>query len=460
MAWKIFIGKALFLAVCFVPLLTIILGASARPISDDICLMADARDLNLIEHIALQSTGGDGRPQRPAISATLMAKLFAPFGQFAAEVQKQFLFIALAASASLLISKVLTLGGYMKGRNTLALGLGALLSASFAASAYNGDTIGNGYWMSIRYSLTLALLCLFVWLILETATGPQTKIRRRLGAFGAFILSFLMAGSESGAVWQLWVHSILVAVALLSWRFSGRGYVYLLVAGWLGCLFSGLAMLLLLTSSGGISMAMYFDSLDLKQVLASSWYKAIDARPRPGFGLMFCAGAFAGLLQRVRIDKSSLYRSSAAIIAFATITLIALVVVHFVIMGWSGRDVARGRYLTFYPYFLAWIGLACGWVCSSIITDDGRRIALIVFASVVVLYSLSMSSHTASQNTLGKEIAGAFDARHQQIELLRAQGKRDIQVARPDVDLGYWLRERLDLECFLDFYDIDSLSYR
>ncbi len=220
MAWKTSFGKALFLAVCFVPLLTIILGASARPISDDICLMADARDLNLIEHITLQSTGGDGRPQRPAISATLIAKLFAPFGQFSAEVHKQFLFIALAASGSLLISKVLTLGGYTKGRNTIALGLGALLSASFAASAYNGDTIGNGYWTSIRYSLTLALLCLFVWLIIETATGPQTKIRHRLGAFGAFTLSFLMAGSESGAVWQLCVHSILVAVALLSWRFS------------------------------------------------------------------------------------------------------------------------------------------------------------------------------------------------------------------------------------------------
>ena len=220
MTWKISFGKALFLAVCFVPLLTIILGASARPISDDICLMADARDLNLIEHITLQSTGGDGRPQRPAISATLIAKLFAPFGQFAAEVHKQFLFIALAASGSLLISKVLSLGGYTKGKNTIALGLGALLSASFAASAYNGDTIGNGYWTSIRYSLTLALLCLFVWLIIETATGPQTKIRLRLGAFGAFTLSFLMAGSESGAVWQLYVHSILVAVAFLLWRFS------------------------------------------------------------------------------------------------------------------------------------------------------------------------------------------------------------------------------------------------
>ena len=287
------------LALCLAPMLLFAwLGWHTRPYTDDFCHITDFGQRDLWELI-LQQRNADNNG---SYSTLVMAVALGPSGLAIVQIFPALLIALQFIATCALCNRSLRMLGISRHRLPIALGLAALLVGAVCASVLTRQAY---YWFtaSMKYSLPLALLPLFLLLTLHVAGAQARTLRLRLWMLVGGVLCFFIAGfAETFTIPMLLGLTMLIAAA---WRAGGnwrkRG-LPMLGAGWLGSVASTLVMVT--APSIAVRAASSADRpgiaqrslLDYLRQVADAWFSHLsDPEALAAFTLMLAVGILVGL---------------------------------------------------------------------------------------------------------------------------------------------------------------------
>ena len=325
------------LALCLAPMLLFAwLGWHTRPFTDDFCHITDFAQRDLWQLI-LDRRNADNNG---SYSTLVMAVALGPLGLAVAQIFPALLIALQFASTFALVSKGLSILGIGRRRMEVAAGMSALLVGAVCASVLTQQVY---YWYiaSMKYSLPLALLPLFLLLTLHVAGAQPQTPRPRLWMLVGGVLCFFIAGfAETFTIPMLLGLTMLIGLA---WRAGGKWRkrcLPVLGTGWMATVASTLVMV-----SAPAVVARVVSSADrpgiaqrslleyLRQV-ADAWFSHLsDPEALAAFTLMLAVGILVGLwlpAVATRFDARAARREQLALRALllCQVLLIPLIWTH------------------------------------------------------------------------------------------------------------------------------------
>ncbi len=298
---------ALLLALCLVPMLLFAyLGFSSRPMSDDFCHFAITPSLSIWDNLLYWRNG----ESNGSFSNLAMNSLLTPFGLSVARAFPALLIGLWFVSTAALLSELVGRLGLIRHRLVITLALAALLVAAISDSLYASAAL---YWYtaSVKYSLPMALMTLYLLLVLQAAKREKS----RLWALAGGALCFVTAGfAETFTMPMLAGLSLLY---LVLWRAGGRWRercLPIVGAGWIAIVVS---MLVMITAPGLSARADTTTSSlivinrttgEVLSLAANAWHDHItDPAAFASFILLLAAGLLAALVyaRPAKISTSS-----------------------------------------------------------------------------------------------------------------------------------------------------------
>lgn len=287
------------LALCLAPMLLFAwLGWHARPFTDDFCHITDFAQRDLWQLILDQRNADNNG----SYSTLVMAVGLGPFGLAVVKIFPALLIALQFTSTCALCSWSLRMLGIGRHRMAIAVGMSALLVGAVCASVLTRQVY---YWYiaSMKYSLPLALLPLFLLLTLHVATAQPQTPRPRLWMLVGGVLCFFIAGfAETFTIPMLLGLTMLIGLA---WRAGGKWRkrcLPMLGAGWMATV----ASILVMVSAPSIAARVVSTAdrpsiaqrslLEYLRQVADAWFSHLSI---PGalaaFTLMLAVGILVGL---------------------------------------------------------------------------------------------------------------------------------------------------------------------
>lgn len=345
------------LALCLVPMLLFAwMGWHTRPYTDDFCHITDFAQQDLWQLILSQRNADNNGSYSTLITAVALG----PFGLAIVQIFPALLIALQFIATSALCNRSLRVLGVGRHRMAIAVGLAALLVGAVCASVLTQQVY---YWFtaSMKYSLPLALLPLFLLLTLHVA-GAQTQTHRlRLWMLVGGVLCFFIAGfAETFTIPMLLGLTMLIAAA---WRAGGqwrkRG-LPMLGAGWLGTVASTLVMV----SAPAIAVRAISSAdrpsiadrslLEYLRQVADAWFSHLsDPEALAAFTLMLAVGILIGLWLpaiATRFDARAARREHLALLP---LLLCQLLLIPLIWTHQSDNAVFLGRFSLGYASVIA-----------------------------------------------------------------------------------------------------------
>ncbi len=289
----------ILLALCLAPMLLYAwLGWHTRPFTDDFCHITDFAQRDLWQLILAERNAHNNG----SYSTLVMAVGLGPIGLAVAQIFPALLIALQFASTFALVSKGLSILGIGRRRMAVAAGMSALLVGAVCASVLTRQVY---YWYiaSMKYSLPLALLPLFLLLTLHVASAQPQTPRLRLWMLVGGVLCFFIAGfAETFTIPMLLGLTMLIGLA---WRAGGKWRkrcLPVLGAGWLGTAASALVMVT--APSIAVRAASTADRPSIAQrslleylwQVADAWFSHLSIPAAlAAFTLMLAVGILVGL---------------------------------------------------------------------------------------------------------------------------------------------------------------------
>ena len=287
------------LALCLAPMLLFAwLAWHTRPFTDDFCHITDFAQQDLWQLILDRRNAHNNG----SYSTLVMAVALGPLGLAVAQIFPALLIALQFASTFALVSKGLSILGIGRRRMAVAAGMSALLVGAVCASVLTRQVY---YWYiaSMKYSLPLALLPLFLLLTLHVASArPQTPRPRLWILVGAGLCFFIAGFAETFTIPMLLGLTMLIGLA---WRAGGqwrKRCLPMLGAGWIATVAS---MLVMVTApSIAVRAASTADRPTVAQrslleylwQVADAWFSHLsDPEALAAFTLMLAVGMLVGL---------------------------------------------------------------------------------------------------------------------------------------------------------------------
>ncbi len=291
--------KLLLLSLCALPMLLFAwLGWHTRPYTDDFCHITDFAQRDLWQLILAQRNAENNG----SYSTLVMAVALGPFGLAIAQIFPAMLIALQFASTSALLNKSLRMLGIGAHRLAIAMGLSALLVGVVCASVLTRQVY---YWYiaSMKYSLPLALLLLFLWLTMHCASSKPKILKLRLWMLVGGMLCFFIAGfAETFTIPMLLGLTVMIGLALRAggkWR---ERCLPILGVGWLATVASMLVMITApaiaprIASTADRPSVAQRSLLDYVSQVADAWFSHLTVPAAlAAFTLMLAVGILVGL---------------------------------------------------------------------------------------------------------------------------------------------------------------------
>ena len=274
------------------PILFAYMGQFSRPINEDYCYLARAREMGAWDAMIHRWNTWTG-----AYSYPLFFGPIEPLGVHSAAIVPTVVIGLWLAGLFLLVLQCLAYLKIDRWRRALSVTIAALTVAAAINAFYSPQSF---YWATviIRFALPLTLLAVYMALALWTARRPRRDTLASLGIIAGGLLCFISAGfSEMYLVFQtaFLAFCLLVAVALAQ-ESMRRSYALVFGVGWLATLCSlGIQLI-----SPGIAVRMdgaeYNVIRSISGLAAETWHQAVDYMNRPPVVLGFVMLMAVGLL--------------------------------------------------------------------------------------------------------------------------------------------------------------------
>ncbi len=287
------------------------LGWYTRPYTDDFCHITDFAQRDLWQLILERRNAHNNGSYSTLVTTVALG----PFGLAIVQIFPALLLALHFASTFALMYKSLRMLRIDSHKLAISVGLSALLVGAVCASVLTRQVY---YWYtaSMKYSLPLVLLQLFLLLVLHCASSPSQSWRQRLRLLVGGSLCFFIAGfAETLTIPMLLGLSLLIGGA---WQAGGKWRercLPILSAGWLATAISALVMVTApaivkrIASTADRPSVAQRSLPELLSQVADAWFSHLsEPAALAAFTLMLVVGTLVGLWLpaiATRFDTSS-----------------------------------------------------------------------------------------------------------------------------------------------------------
>ncbi|MCY3572690.1 MAG: hypothetical protein OXH48_00565 [Chloroflexi bacterium] len=310
----------ILLALCLAPLLLFAaLGWFTRPYTDDFCHITDFAQRDMWQLILRQRNADNNGSYLTLVTAVVLG----PFGLAVAQIFPALLLALHFVSTTALLNSSLALLGVGRRRWVISVGVSALLVGAVCASVLTRQVY---YWYiaSMKYSLPLVLLQLYLLLVLHcvsTASPP----RRRLFALVGGVWCFFIAGyAETFSIVMLLGLGVIIGLAWRAGELWRERCLPILSAGWLATAASAAVMVTapaIVTRFNSTADRPSVAQRSLQEYLAQvadTWFSHLTVPAAlAAFTLMLAVGILLGLwlpAMKIRYDASVARREQLALL--------------------------------------------------------------------------------------------------------------------------------------------------
>jgi hypothetical protein len=340
------------------------LGLHTRPMSDDFCYILTSPKMPFLEFIGFWRNTNDG-----SFTDYALRDLLGPLGFEVSMLFPAILIGVWFLITALLVRKCLTLLAVERQRLALTVSLAALIVAAICSGLYGQNAL---YWYaaSVRYSVSVVALTLFMWLLLQVDCQPRGRGRFKLLAAAGGALCFASAGfSETVSISQLIILTGLSGALLLA---RGPCWQRRLAVSGLGWLATVASMLVIVTAPG-LMHRIEWERAESPSLLQHSagqlltqtgktWFDRIsDPAILASFMLLLAAGLFVSLTlgKPAAADGKTSFQLRRNPLLFGLVA--QLLLLPFVWLHQSDDAIVLGRFsAAYFVVIVSNIALVCG----------------------------------------------------------------------------------------------------